>query len=85
MSGGDAFDFAKVRDYVLTNNVFRGVSGGYAWNKADNSVRPYPDDLKDPGVGMPHLTYQIQGGQQVLIDPVPYIEGESSCRRGLGA
>lgn len=75
MSGGDAFNFTAVRDYVLNNNVFRGVSGGYAWNKADNSVRPYPDDLKDPGVGMAHMTYQIQGGAQVLIDPAPYIQG----------
>jgi branched-chain amino acid transport system substrate-binding protein len=76
MSGGDAFNFLKVRDYVLNNNVFRGVSGGYAWNKTDNSVRPYPDDLKDPGVGMAHQTYQIQAGKQVLIDPIPYIQGK---------
>lgn len=76
MSGGDAFDFTAVREYVLTNNVFRGVSGGFGWNPAENSVRPYPDELKDPGVGMPHLTYQIQGGAQVLIDPIPYTQGE---------
>lgn len=76
MSGGDAYNFTAVREYVLNNNVFRGVSGGYAWNKTDNSVRPYPDDVNDPGVGMPHLTYQIQDGQQVLIDPFPYIAGE---------
>ena len=76
MSGGDAFNFAAVREYVLGNNVFRGVSGGFAWNKTDNSVRPYPDELNDPGVGMPHMTFQIQDKQQVLIDPVPYIQGE---------
>ncbi len=75
LSGGDAHDFEAVRDYVLNNNVFRGVSGGYAWNKTENSVRPYPDELNDPGVGMPHLTYQIQNKKQVLIDPVPYIQG----------
>lgn len=76
MSGGDAFDFPAVRDYVLNNNVFRGVSGGFAWNKTENSVRPYPDELNDPGVGMAHLTFQIQDKQQILIDPIPYIQGE---------
>lgn len=76
LSGGDAYNFAGVREYVLNNNVFRGVSGGFAWNKTDNSVRPYPDELNDPGVGMPHMTFQIQDKQQVLIDPVPYIQGK---------
>lgn len=76
MSGGDAYNFAAVREYVLNNNVFRGVSGGYAWNRTDNSVRPYPDDVNDPGVGMAHMTFQIQNGEHVLIDPFPYIAGE---------
>lgn len=76
MSGGDAYNFQAVRDYVLANKTFRGVSGGFGWNPTENTVRPYPDEVNDPGIAMPHMTYQIQDLQQVLIDPVPYVQGE---------
>jgi branched-chain amino acid transport system substrate-binding protein len=29
----------------------------------------------DPSLGMPHLTFQIQNGKQVLISPDPYAIG----------
>lgn len=75
MSGGDPYAFTAVRDYILNNPTFRGVSGGFSWNKTENSVRPYPDEVNDPGIGMAHLTFQIQDGQQVVIDPSPYTQG----------
>jgi branched-chain amino acid transport system substrate-binding protein len=37
---------------------------------------PYPDFTPDPSLGMPHLTFQIQNGEQVLISPDPYTTGK---------
>ena len=37
---------------------------------------PYPDDTADPSIGMPHLTFQIQDGQQKIISPEPYTTGK---------
>lgn len=37
---------------------------------------PFPDVVSDPSLGMPHLTYQIQDGKQVLISPAPYTGGD---------
>jgi branched-chain amino acid transport system substrate-binding protein len=35
---------------------------------------PYPDQVADPSLGMPHLFYQVQAvtGRLALVAPAPY-------------
>jgi branched-chain amino acid transport system substrate-binding protein len=56
--------------------VYRGVCGAYSFQPGKLTCIPYPDDTPDPSLGMPHLTFQIQGGDQVLIAPEPYTTGK---------
>ena len=71
---GDATDFERVAEAVK-NNTFRGVVGTYAFDSEELTAVPYPDKVNDPSLGMPHLTYQIQNGEQVLFSPTPYTNG----------
>ncbi|BBY28485.1 ABC transporter substrate-binding protein [Mycolicibacterium sediminis] len=72
--GGNPDDFARVNQF-LKATVFRGVVGTYAFDPTELTAVPYPDKVKDPSLAMPHLTYQIQEGKQVLLSPDPYTEG----------
>ena len=73
---GDPYDFKAVNK-LLKDVAFRGVSGTYRWiSDTELAVAPYPDLVNDASLAMPHLTYQIQGGQQVPIWPAPYTGGE---------
>jgi branched-chain amino acid transport system substrate-binding protein len=72
---GDAYDFAKVNAYIKAT-PYRGVCGAYSFNRSGLTCIPYPDDTKDPSIGMPHLTFQIQDGKQVVISPEPYTTGK---------
>jgi branched-chain amino acid transport system substrate-binding protein len=56
--------------------LFRGVSGTYRYRPGELTAIPYPDEVNDPSLGMPHLTFQIQNQEQVLIDPEPYSQGQ---------
>jgi branched-chain amino acid transport system substrate-binding protein len=74
---GDPSAFDKVNANIL-NTVYRGVCGTYTFDldPGGNTCMPYPDFTSDPSLGMPHLTFQIQSGQQVLISPDPYTTGK---------
>jgi branched-chain amino acid transport system substrate-binding protein len=72
---GDPYAFSKVNDAVA-RSIFRGVSGAFTFVPGTLSCPPYPDQVSDPSLGMPHLTFQIQNGQQVLISPQPYVGGQ---------
>jgi branched-chain amino acid transport system substrate-binding protein len=72
---GDPADFEAV-NANLKRMLYRGVSGTYNYKPGELTAIPYPDDVNDPSLGMPHLTFQIQGQEQVLVDPEPYIQGE---------
>jgi len=72
---GDPSEFAKVTDFIKSS-YFRGVVGTYAFDQKELTARPYPDAVSDPSLGMPHLTYQIQDGKQVLVAPAPYTGGD---------
>jgi len=69
-------------DFTLVNKllkgvIYRGVSGATKWiSDTELAVAPYPDLVNDPSLGMPHLTYQIQGGKQVPVFPAPYASGK---------
>ncbi len=73
-SAGNPYDFAKINE-IVKNTVYRGVCGTYSFPDAYLTCYPYPDYTKDPSLGMPHLTFQIQNGKQVLISPEPYATG----------
>jgi len=79
---GDVNDFVRVSEAALRTR-FRGVVGTYALDGEDLTAIPYPDRVNDPSLGMPHLTYQIQGGEQVLISPTPYTNGDFQLPKWL--
>ncbi|MBX6369518.1 MAG: ABC transporter substrate-binding protein [Rhodospirillales bacterium] len=68
---GDPYDYAAVNKNVQ-QLIFRGVSGAFRFMPGDLAAYAYPDQVKDPSIGMPHLTFQIQNGKQELISPSPY-------------
>ncbi|BDG60120.1 ABC transporter substrate-binding protein [Caldinitratiruptor microaerophilus] len=72
---GDPTDTRKVCS-IMENIIHRGVCGTMAFDKSDLSGRPYPEYTKDPSLGMPHLTYQIQNKKHVLVSPEPYTTGQ---------
>lgn len=72
---GDPNDFEAVNAIVKTT-IYRGVCGSYSWPDDYLTCYPYPTWTKDPSLGMPHLTYQIQNGKQVLISPEPFAVGK---------
>ncbi len=70
---GDPFDYAAVNQ-ILHSIIYRGASGAIKFQPGILTLYPYPDKLDDPSLGMPHLTFQIQNGQQALISPAPYAD-----------
>ncbi|MGV8969239.1 MAG: ABC transporter substrate-binding protein [Microbacteriaceae bacterium] len=70
-SAGDPTDFERVCA-IVKGSYFRGVVGTYAFDQTELTAVPFPDLVSDPSLGMPHLTYQIRGGEQLLISPEPY-------------
>jgi branched-chain amino acid transport system substrate-binding protein len=71
----DPLAYDEVGDHVR-NMVVRGVNGTYKLGPDQQSNLPYPAKVKDPSLGEPLLTFQIQDGKQVLIGPDPYTKGE---------
>ena len=71
---GDPYDFEAVNK-IVKNTTYRGVCGTYHFPDDYLTCYPYPDYTKDPSLGMPHLTFQIQTGKQVLVAPNPYTTG----------
>lgn len=74
-AAGDPYAFDKINAYI-TDTPYRGVCGAYSFNHRGLTSIAYPDDTKDPSLGMPHLTFQIQNGKQVIISPEPYVTGK---------
>jgi branched-chain amino acid transport system substrate-binding protein len=70
----DPFAYDDVGDNVR-RMVFRGVNGAYKLGPDQQTNLPYPAKEKDPSLGEPLLTFQIQDGKQVLISPDPYTTG----------
>jgi len=66
---------------AVKTSLFRGVVGTYAFDQTELTAMPYPDRIEDPSLAMPHLTYQIQNLNQVLISPAPYTNGEFQLPR----
>jgi|ERR1035437_217932 branched-chain amino acid transport system substrate-binding protein len=81
---GDPYAFKSVNTNIK-NTVYRGVCGAYSWPDDYRTIYPYPDYFKDPTLGMPRLTYQIQNGKQVIIGPDPYTKGTFQLPKWIGA
>ncbi|MEI6499630.1 MAG: ABC transporter substrate-binding protein [Armatimonadota bacterium] len=77
---GNPTDYAKVVSMVKAFQ-YRGVCGSYNFSPKDLTAISYPGSgdptvyTDDPSLGLPNLTFQIQGQQQVLIFPDPYVQG----------
>jgi len=78
---GDPDDHAKVIE-MLKGYTFRGVCGTYNFGPKYLTALSYPGTTDpeiytmDTSLGMPNLTFQIQDGQQVLMFPDPYTQGQ---------
>ena len=72
---GDPYDFDKVNALHQGDPVPRCLRRVH-FNRTGLTCIPYPDDTADPSIGMPHLTFQIQDGQQKIISPEPYTTGK---------
>ena len=72
---GNADDLPKVVEWIK-QTIRRGIVGTAQFNPEDNQALSYPSDVNDPSLGMPLLSFQIQNGQQICIDPFPYPTGE---------
>jgi len=57
----------------LRSLIYRGVMGTTHFNPEQGAI-PYPDETKDPSLGMPHQYLQIQDftKEPALIAPPPY-------------
>jgi branched-chain amino acid transport system substrate-binding protein len=71
----DPLNYDEVGDHVRSL-VVRGVNGTYKLGPDQQTNLPYPAKVKDPSLGEPLLTFQIQNGEHVLISPDPYTKGE---------
>jgi branched-chain amino acid transport system substrate-binding protein len=72
---GDPADIQKVAG-IIENGIYRGVCGGYSFIKEDHTVPAYPARTLDPGLGLPHLHFQIQDQEHRLFGPYPYAQTE---------
>jgi branched-chain amino acid transport system substrate-binding protein len=70
---GDPFDYKKVAR-MTEMGIHRGVTGGSSFE--NHGGRCYPWQVNDPSLGQSHTIYQIQDGQQVLVFPDPYSQGQ---------
>jgi branched-chain amino acid transport system substrate-binding protein len=76
---GDPRNF-EANGVELKRNIYRGVSGGYWFNSEEaNFCLCYPVEQPDPGLGNPHLFFQIlpdDSGKlaHTIIQPAPYVQ-----------
>jgi branched-chain amino acid transport system substrate-binding protein len=73
-TAGDPYAFDKINAGVKATR-YRGVCGAYSLDRTGLTCIPYPNEEKDPSMGMAYLTFQIQDGKQVVISPEPYTTG----------
>jgi branched-chain amino acid transport system substrate-binding protein len=70
---GEAEQNRKVAQALL-EIPYRSVAGTVRYHRKWQAAVPYPDQVLDPSLGMPHLFYQVQNtsGRLALIAPSPY-------------
>ena len=56
----------------LRSIVHRGVNGAYYFGNSGQVGLAFPDNTQDPSISQAHLVFQIQGGRQRILAPLPY-------------
>ena len=54
---------------MIPELLYRGVSGTFDLSANDRVVAGFPGGTDDPSLGVPHLTYQVQNGRNLVISP----------------
>lgn len=57
---------------ALREGLYRGLNGTYFFGNGDQTPLSFPDGTDDPTLGLPLITYQIQGGRPVPVSPSLY-------------
>lgn len=57
---------------ALRSSLYRGLNGTYFFGSDDQTPLSYPDGTKDPSLGLPLITSQIQDGVSVALSPPLY-------------
>lgn len=70
---GDPHDYAAVAA-ATEGLVHRGVTGGISFR--DHTGLQYPHQIDDSSMGQPQIIVQIQDGEQTVIFPEPYTQGD---------
>lgn len=60
----------------LRTAISRGVNGSYFLGSLGQVGLAYPDDTLDLSISQPHLIYQVQNGQNVVVGPAPFARSE---------
>lgn len=73
---GGPGDFEQNRKIAraMRDTIYRGIVGSVRYHPEWQAAVPYPDFVRDPSLGLPHLFYQIHDkkGTLGLIAPEPY-------------
>lgn len=81
LKSGDPQDYEAVA--AATEGVIhRGVTGGISFR--DHTGLQYPHQTNDPSLGQSQIIVQIQDGEQTVIFPEPYTEGEFQVPGWMG-
>jgi branched-chain amino acid transport system substrate-binding protein len=57
---------------ALNTLHYKGVCGTFIFNPSDQCALNYPDQVKNPNGGIPHLYVQIQNRQDQIVAPAPF-------------
>lgn len=60
----------------LRRIVYRGVNGAYYFGDTSQTAQTYAGTGSDPSLSLAHLIFQIQRGQQRILSPHPYTDGD---------
>lgn len=73
LNAGDPQDYEAVAA-ATENIVHRGITGGISFR--DHAGVQYPHQTDDPTLGQSQIIVQIQDGEQTVVFPSPYTQGE---------
>lgn len=71
----DPADFDSVGDAIRALN-YQGISGTYTFDRPQQRALNYPWETDNLDEGVPHLIYQVQDNQHVIILPAELAQGE---------
>jgi len=69
----------------LRSTISRGVNGAYFLGNDGQVGLTFPDDTNDPSISQAHLVFQVQGGENVILAPIPYAHASFALPRWFSA